>query len=200
MTTKHQSIRSSGGLRRAGGALAVLLFAAAVQAQPQIATVISTGLLEPSSITSDPNNNIYFTDASDNRIVEFIPVSNGVFTLAGSGTTQGGYSNSLYGARAQFSQPLGIVYDQSRGGLVVVDQVNQVLRLIPITNGVAYGVSTLAGVPATWPTGDWAAPTTAPRPRPNSAFPPASQPTARETSMSPTRATTPSAASTVPTA
>ena len=35
----------------------------------------------------------------------------------------------------------------SRGGLVVVDQANQVLRLIPITNGAR--VSTLAGVPAT---------------------------------------------------
>jgi sugar lactone lactonase YvrE len=145
MKTKHESIRSSRGLRRVGGALAAFLFAAAVHAQSQISTVIATGLLEPNSITSDPNNNIYLTDASDNRIVEFVPGTGQVLTLAGSGTIQGGYSNSIYGAQAQFSQPLGIVYDPFRAGLVVVDQVNQVLRLVTL----AGAVSTLAGVPAT---------------------------------------------------
>ena len=44
MTTKHKSIGPSRGLRRAGGALAAFLLAAAVQAQQQVSTVISTGL------------------------------------------------------------------------------------------------------------------------------------------------------------
>jgi sugar lactone lactonase YvrE len=141
MTTTAKIIRQTGGLRRAGGVLAGVLFAAVAQAQPQMTTVISN-LFEPSSITSDPANNIYFTDASDNRIVEFVPTTNGVFTFAGSATYQAGYNNSVYTDQALFSQPLGIVYDQARGGLVVVDQVNQVLRLITSTNGV----TKLAGV------------------------------------------------------
>jgi sugar lactone lactonase YvrE len=144
MTTTTKFIRHSTGLRRAGGVLAAMLIAAAMQAQPQMSTVI-TNLFEPNSVTSDPANNIYITDASENRIVEFVPTTNGLFTLAGSSTYQAGYNNSVYGGQALFSQPLGIVYDQPRGGLVVVDQVNQVLRLIT----TAGGVSTLAGVPAT---------------------------------------------------
>ena len=111
----------------------------------KLSTAIATGLLEPNSVTSDPNNNIYLTDASDNRIVEFVPGTDEVLTLAGSGTIQGGYSNSIYGTQAQFSQPLGMVYDPFRAGLVVVDQGNQVLRLVT----QAGAVSTLAGVPAT---------------------------------------------------
>jgi sugar lactone lactonase YvrE len=125
--------------------LAAMLCAASLQAQPQIATVISTGLNEPNSITSDANNNIYFTDAVNNRIVKFVPATNGVFTLAGSGSLQTGLSNSVYGGQALFSQPLGIVYDSFRGGLVVVDQGNQVLRLVTLGGAV----STLAGVPST---------------------------------------------------
>jgi sugar lactone lactonase YvrE len=144
MTTKHPFIRQSRRLRQAGAVLAAILFAAAAQAQPQLGTVI-TNLLEPNSVTSDPANNIYFTDASHNRVVEFVPTTNGVLTFAGSSSCQAGYSNSVYADQALFSQPLGIVYDLPREGLVVVDQVNQVLRLITTTNGV----TTLAGVPST---------------------------------------------------
>jgi sugar lactone lactonase YvrE len=144
MTTTQKSMRASGGLRRAGAVLATILFAAGLHGQQQIATVIATGLNEPSYIASDPNNNIYITDAANNRIVEFVPLTNGVSTLAGSGTTQGGYSNSIYGDQALFSYPLGIAYDPFRGGLVVVDQANQVLRLVTLGGAV----STLAGVPS----------------------------------------------------
>jgi sugar lactone lactonase YvrE len=135
MTTKNYSIL---------GALVAVLFAAGAQAQ-QVTTVTATNLLEPNSITEDPNNNIYFTDASDNRIVKFIPTTNAVSTLAGvSGPGFAGTNNGL-GAAARFSQPLGIVYDPYRGGLVVVDQGNQVLRFVSL----AGSVSNLAGVEAT---------------------------------------------------
>jgi sugar lactone lactonase YvrE len=135
MTTKTYSIL---------GALVAVLFAAGAQAQ-QVTTITGTNLLEPNSITEDPNNNIYFTDASDNRIVKFIPTSNAVSTLAGlSGPGFSGTNNGL-GAAARFSQPLGIVYDPYRGGLVVVDQGNQVLRFVSL----AGSVSNLAGVEAT---------------------------------------------------
>src|ERR1039458_2586105 len=100
MSTKTKFTRSSGSLGRAGGALAAILFAASLQAQPQIATVLSTGLNQPSYITGDANNNIYFTDAANNRIVQFVPLTNGVFTLAGSGTARSGLSNSVFGDQA----------------------------------------------------------------------------------------------------
>jgi len=144
MTTKRKFIQPPGGLRRASGALAALLFAASLHGQQQIATAISTGLNEPNYIASGPGNAIYITDASNNRIIQFNPATAEVLTLAGSGTALGGYSDSFYGNQAQFSQPLGIVYDPSRSGLVVVDQGNQVLRLITTTNGF-FSVSTLAG-------------------------------------------------------
>ncbi len=144
MTTPNSNRQARGAAKRIFAVMAPFLFATALLAQPQIASVITNGLNEPAYITSDPNNNIYFTDASANRIVEFIPITNGLITLAGSGTTQFGYSNSIYGSLAQFSQPLGIVYDSYRGGLVVVDQANQVLRFVTLGGAV----STLAGVPA----------------------------------------------------
>jgi sugar lactone lactonase YvrE len=145
MTTIAKTNRPSGGLRRAAPALATLLFAATLHAQQEVTTVISTGLNQPGYVAGDPNNNVYLTDSVNNRIVEFVPLTNGVFTLAGSGTAQPGLSNSVFGDQALFSQPMGIVYDSFRGGLVVVDQANQVLRLVTL-NGA---VSTLAGVPAT---------------------------------------------------
>ena len=145
MTTTQKSNRPSGGLKRAGGMLAAMLFAAALHGQQQIATAIATGLNQPGYVTGDPNGNIYLTDTVNNRIVEFIPLTNGVFTLAGSGTAQPGLSNSVFGDQALFSYPLGIVYDPFRGGSVVVDQVNQVLRLVTLDGAV----STLAGIPST---------------------------------------------------
>ncbi len=145
MTTIANTIRQSGGLRRAASGLATLLFAAALHGQQEVTTVISTGLNEPGYVAADPNNNIYITDSVNNRIVKFVSLTNGVFTLAGSATAQPGLSNSIFGDQALFSQPMGIVYDSFRGGLVVVDQANQVLRLVTL-NGA---VSTLAGVPAT---------------------------------------------------
>jgi sugar lactone lactonase YvrE len=136
MTTKHHSIL---------GALVAFLFAASAQAQ-QVSTVTATNLLEPNSITADPNNIIYFTDASNNRILQFIPSTNAVIPFAGvSGPSYAGYSNGL-GSTALFSQPLGIVFDTYRNGLVVVDQGNQVLRFV--TNSAQGSqVSFLAGTP-----------------------------------------------------
>ena len=66
---------------------------------------------------------------SDNRIVEFVPRDQRRVHPGRIGHDPARLSNSVYGDQALFSQPLGIVYDSFRGGLVVVDQANQVLRL-----------------------------------------------------------------------
>ena len=137
--------------------------------------MIPTGLNQPGYVAGNPNNNIYLTDSVNNRIVEFVPLTNGVFTLAGSGTAQPGLSNSVFGDQALFSQPMGMVYDSFRGGLVVVDQANQVLRLVTLTNGVP-SPPWPASRPR-WPTRTAATPM-APRPRPIQLSRAASPPTA----------------------
>jgi sugar lactone lactonase YvrE/chitodextrinase len=144
MTTNNHSIREARFLRQVLGGVASVLLAAGVQAQ-QVSTVISTNLLDPNYVTADPNNNIYFTDASNNRIVEYVPATNGVLTFAGGDGPA--YAGSINGAglAARFSQPLGIVYDPYRGGLVVVDSGNQVLRFVTLGGAV----TNLAGVEAT---------------------------------------------------
>ena len=59
--------------------------------------------------------------------------------LAGTAGTDTAGTNNGYGSAAQFSQPRGIV--AARGGLVVVDQVNQEIRFVTFDGSV----STLAG-------------------------------------------------------
>ncbi|MGD0412169.1 MAG: hypothetical protein ABSC18_10745 [Verrucomicrobiota bacterium] len=132
--------------------LATCLFAAGIQAQ-QVATVISTNLNEPNYVTTDPANIVYLTDSSHNRILKFNVAVTNATILAGSpkglsGTNDGTHEGAL------FYQPLGIVYDPFRNGLVVVDQANQTLRFVT-AQGV---VTTLAGIPATAsnPTGGFA--------------------------------------------
>jgi sugar lactone lactonase YvrE len=122
------------------GAAALMLLATGAHAQ-FVSTVISSNLFEPNSVATDASGNAYITDSSDNTIVAFVPGTGSVSTLAGS-PGHSGYSSgpSVF---AQFTQPMGIVV--ARGGLVVVDQGNQVIRFLT-TNGVVSPVP-LAGVP-----------------------------------------------------
>ena len=126
-------------------ALVTWLAAFGLPAQ-QVSTIISSNLLEPNYITSDPSNNVYFTDSSHNRIVKFDVAETNLSTFAGSLAGKSG-TNDGFSTAARFSQPLGIVYDAFRNGLVVVDSANQTLRLVSLSNPVT--VTTLAGVPAT---------------------------------------------------
>jgi hypothetical protein len=138
---RNKTYRNSAGLIGGGLILSILMMAAGARAQ-YVNTVISSNLFEPNSVTIDPQNNVYVTDSSDNRILKFVPTSGAVSTLAGkSGPQFAGHVNAI-GAAARFSQPLGIVY--ANGGLVVADSANQVLRFVTL-NGV---VSDYAGVDA----------------------------------------------------
>jgi hypothetical protein len=120
--------------RVAMGIVAAALMVSPARAQ-YVSTLISSNLSEPNGVATDANNNLYISDSSDNRIEKF---SGGVLsTLAGS--TSPGTNNGI-GAGASFSQPWGIV--AARGGLVVVDQGNQLIRYVSFA-GV---VSNLAGI------------------------------------------------------
>jgi hypothetical protein len=140
MNTKmNSSIFSPSGRLFAAGLVAMTILAARLQAQ-YVSTIISSGLNEPYGVTTDPNNNVYITDAANNRILMYVPSTTNVSTLAGLTGTAG--TNNGTGAAALFDQPEGIVYAPARGGLVVVDQVNQQLRFVSL----AGAVSNLAGI------------------------------------------------------
>ncbi|MGA2176182.1 MAG: hypothetical protein ABSH38_14495 [Verrucomicrobiota bacterium] len=140
----YPSFGLSAGHRRLLGIVALTLLAAGAQAQ-FVATVVSSNLFEPNSVAVDINGNAYLTDASDNRIVKFIPSSGVASTLAGvSGQFSYGTNDGL-GSAARFNQPLGIVAVSS--GLVVVDQGNQELRFVSFAGAVSHfaGVAGVAG-------------------------------------------------------
>ncbi len=125
------------------GAAALMLLATGARAQ-FVSTVISSNLFEPNSVAIDASGNAYITDSSDDQIVKFVPGTGVVSTYAGLQGAPGSIGGN--GIFARFNQPMGIV--AARGGLVVVDQGNQLIRLVS-TNLSAYGVvsaSPLAGV------------------------------------------------------
>jgi hypothetical protein len=151
----HSSIFSPSGRLFAAGLVAMTLLAARLQAQ-YVSTAISNGLSNPSSVTVDGNGNVYFTDTGNNRIVELASGGTNAATVAGGDGPESYGTNNGVGAAARFYQPQGIVYDANRGGLVVVDQYNQLLRLVLITNGMGI-VSNLAGVTGVYGTNNGSA-------------------------------------------
>jgi sugar lactone lactonase YvrE len=104
------------------GVLAAVLIAIPLPAQ-YVNTLISTNLSQPWGVAAVTNGNVYLTDSSSDRIVQY--------------SVSGGTSTAL--ATIPSSHLLGIV--AARDGLVVVDQANQVIRFVSYSGAV----STLAG-------------------------------------------------------
>src|SRR5580658_438252 len=122
-------------------AAALLILAASARAQ-FVNTVVSNGLSEPNSVATDADDNAYITDTLNNRIVMYDPTTGAVLSYVGLAGSSG--TNNGPGTEARFYYPQGIVV--ARGGLVVVDQGNQLIRFVS-TNNPNYGVaSSLAGV------------------------------------------------------
>jgi sugar lactone lactonase YvrE len=130
-------------LARLGKSFTVLLVMACGAGAPleaqTVTTVIASNLYEPHSVATD-GVNAYVTDAVNNRIVKYALSTSNLTTLAGFPGLNPGYADGT-GFSALFNQPLGIVF--ARGGLVVVDSGNQVIRFVT-TNGAT---SLIAGTP-----------------------------------------------------
>lgn len=119
--------------------LAVVAGLCASQANAQsVNTLIDAGLVEPHSIVV-ANGQYYITDRAQNQIKTFRTSEGNVESLAGDTTGAPGAADGT-GVLASFRGPEGIV--AARGGLVVADSGNHVLRLVTF-EGV---VTTLAGV------------------------------------------------------
>ncbi|MHB8521738.1 MAG: hypothetical protein ACYDH9_13395 [Limisphaerales bacterium] len=113
------------------GVLAVNLHA------QSLGLVITNGLFEAYGVTVDAANNYYVTDSGNNRVVKYTPT--GVITsLAGAEDNSPGAANGK-GILASFSSPQGIV--AARGGLVVADSANNLIRFVALDGTV----TTLAG-------------------------------------------------------
>jgi hypothetical protein len=134
----HYSIHSPSGKLWAAAWVAMTVLTSGLQAQ-YVSTVVSNTLNEPYGVATDPSENVYITDAINNRIAEYVPSTGALSTFAGSSGKSG--TNNGTGSAARFSQPQGIVYAPGRGGLVVVDQGNQELRYVSLSGAV----SNLAG-------------------------------------------------------
>ncbi len=114
----------------------------AAAADPNVVSLITSGLFEPYGVTVDANQNYFLTDSS-HRVFRYVPDTGILTDIAGVQNVQG-YSEGP-GMLAMFSSPKGIISFQ--GGLVVADSANHVLRFISNQNNRIPIVSLFAGTP-----------------------------------------------------
>ena len=117
--------------------LLTMMFAVAATAQPSLQTLVTTGLAEPYGVAVDSKNIHYVTDSAHNRIAKYDPNSGVLTNFAGVFGESG--RNDGPGVFAHFFSPQGIV--AARGGLVVVDSGNHLIRFVALDGTV----TTIAG-------------------------------------------------------
>lgn len=113
------------------GVIGVLMLGAQAFAQSVDTVVSSNYFSEPHGLATDADNNLYVADGgTGNRIIKY--TQDGVFSaLAGRAGTSGAVDD--VGIRARFNDPQGMVY--VRGGLVIADSGNQLIRFLSIADG-----------------------------------------------------------------
>ena len=135
----------SAGRRCLLGIAALFLLASGARAQ-FVATVISSNLYEPNGVATGADGNVYITDSSNNRLLQFKPSSGELTLFAGVSNRFSPGTNNGVGPFAKFNHPTGIV--ATAGGLIVVDQGNQELRFVSYAGGVT-NFAGIAGVTGT---------------------------------------------------
>jgi hypothetical protein len=97
-------------------------------------TVLSGGLAEPHSVVLDASANIYISDAANNRILKLVPATDQLSVLAGAVNGAKGSATNNVGTEARFFSPQGMI--PARGGLVVADAANNLIRYVSFTGAV----------------------------------------------------------------
>ena len=106
-----------------------------------VGTVLSNDLREPFSVLASASDSdvMYVSDGANHRIAQYNVASGALANLAGMAGVSG-YAGGN-GTQARFFQPQGMIL--ARGGLIVADSANNLVRYVSLT-GV---VTNLAGTP-----------------------------------------------------
>ena len=113
----------------------------------------------PHGVDLDSSGNVYFNDWSAYNVVRKVTVSTGVITtVAGTGSTTGGYNgDNIQATAATLNWPHDVVLD-SYGNLYIADFYNNRIRKVTISTGL---ITTIVGMGTASSTGDGSAATSA---------------------------------------
>ena len=113
----------------------------------------------PSGINLDSAGNVYFGDYTAYNVIRKITVSTGIIsTVAGTGSTSGGYNgDNVQATAATLNSPHDVVLD-STGHLYISDLFNYRIRKVDVSTGV---ITTVVGTGTASSTGDGSAATVA---------------------------------------
>ncbi len=113
----------------------------------------------PCGINLDSSGNVYFGDYSAFNVIRKITVSTGIIsTVAGTGSTSGGYNgDNIQATAATLSTPWDPVVD-SDGNIYISDSANNRVRKVDVLTGL---ITTFVGTGSASSSGDGAAATNA---------------------------------------
>ncbi len=113
----------------------------------------------PHGVNLDSSLNVYFGDWSAYNVIRKVTVSTGIIsTVAGTGSTSGGYNgDNMQATAAMLNIPHDVVVD-SYGNLYIADLSNNRVRKVTVSTGV---ITTLVGTGTASSTGDGSAATAA---------------------------------------
>ena len=113
----------------------------------------------PCNLNLDSSGNVYFGDYLAYNVIRKITVSTGIITtVAGTGSTSGGYNgDNIQATAATLNNPDDVVLD-SYGNLYITDRSNNRIRKVDVSTGI---ITTVVGTGAASSTGDGSAATSA---------------------------------------
>ena len=113
----------------------------------------------PHGVNLDNNMNVYFGDYTAYNVIRKVTVSTGVIsTVAGTGSTSGGYNgDNIQATSATLYYPHDVVFD-STGNMYISDRSNNRIRKVDMSTGV---ITTVIGTGTASSTGDGSASTSA---------------------------------------
>ncbi len=113
----------------------------------------------PHGVNLDASFNVYFGDVRGCNVIRKITVSTGIIsTVAGTGSTSGGYNgDNIQATAAMLNHPADIILD-SFGNLFICDGGNNRVRKVDMSTGV---ITTIIGTGISSSTGDGSASTAA---------------------------------------
>ena len=119
----------------------------------------AAAIANPCGVNLDSSLNVYFGDYYGYNVIRKVTVSTGVIsTVAGTGSTSGGYNgDNIQATAATLNYPHDVVLD-SYGNLYISDRLNNRVRKVDVSTGL---INTVVGTGATSYTGDGAAATSA---------------------------------------